>query len=142
MRKFSKLLTVLLTLALLCGVILSVFASAAEGESQLKITNATYNMYTDFETKNTSGPTPTVVWGDPWATVQYISIDHVEGSDNSYARYMRTEYNSSAKLELWIRLTDFGLGNLRAGTSIGANDYVTIDFEIGTDKYSYEDTDG
>ena len=143
MKKFSKIMTVVLTVVLLCGTMLSVVAQAAPGESRevLNITGASYNKYTDFESTKADGThylTPYFVWGNAGS----MSSAVVEGSNgNHYARYLGSVDGTGTK-ECWIVLSDYGDGNLRAGTSIGANDYVTIDFEIGTDKYSYQDGSG
>ena len=57
MRKFSKILTVLLTLALLCGTVLSVVSYAEEepaSREALNVSGASNNRYTDFESDRKS----------------------------------------------------------------------------------------
>ena len=49
MRKFSKILTVLLTLCLLCGVFVSIFASAEEATPPTLNVTGDSPMYNDFD---------------------------------------------------------------------------------------------
>ena len=80
MRKFSKILTVLLTLALLCGVIMSVFASAADSTWTPKITEDSRNRYDDFDGLST---------GNHWNNYRpnFASTSTVEGvNGNHYAQ--------------------------------------------------------
>lgn len=139
MRKFSKILTVLLTLALLCGVIMSVFASAAEGESReaLNITQANHNRYTDFESKNSSDKHYVELQGQNWTNVQVEYPTDANG--NTYGRYVAQGHsNASGNAELYIMFSDHGLGNHRSGISnIGAHDYMVVDFELGSDQYAF-----
>jgi hypothetical protein len=145
MRKFSKILTVLLTLALLCGVVMSVFASAAAGESReaLSVSGAAHNRYSDFEASYSANKiTPGFVWSNPGNMVVEYAED---GDGNTYARYsVVTSYPTAVGTttkELWMQVAPYDTDNHRNGKSnIGAHDYVVIDFELGTDSYAFSYT--
>ena len=99
MRKISKILTVLLTLALLCGVILSVVASAAEGESReaLNVTKSTKNLYTDFESTDGNGNHYIRFFaGESNITNNSFQADYPTVSGNTYARYSSKGNNTLA----------------------------------------------
>ena len=138
MRKFSKILTVLLTLALLCGTILSVVAQAEETESResLNITGVSHNKYTDFESTMSNGTHYVTLVGQNDTNVkkEYVTVD-----GNTYGRYSSKGHNNvTGSAEVYLTLSDYSLANQRAGiANIGAHDYTVIDFEIGTDKYVF-----
>ena len=138
MRKFSKILTVLLTLALLCGTILSVVAQAEETESResLNITGVSHNKYTDFESTMSNGTHYVTLVGQNDTNVkkEYVTVD-----GNTYGRYSSKGHNNvTGSAEVYLTLSDYSLANQRTGiANIGAHDYTVIDFEIGTDKYVF-----
>ena len=140
MRKFSKILTVLLTLCLLCGVILSVVASAedeTESREALNITQASHNRYDDYESTDSSGNHYVPLSGQNYPNVQVEYLTDANG--NTYGRYVAKGHNNLAgNAELYLTFSDFGIGNQRSGISnIGAHEYMVIDFELGSDQYAF-----
>ena len=144
MRKISKILTVLLTLALLCGVILSVVASAAEGESReaLNVTKSNNNLYTDFESTNNGTHYIRFFPGEySSSTSNSFQADYPTVSGNTYARYSSKGNNTLATSETMAVaniMPDYKINSSsRIVYNMGAYDYAVLDFEIASDKYTF-----
>ena len=148
MKKFSKIFLVLLTLSLIFGTVMSVVASAATEDccEMLSVSGASHNLHSDFESSNTGSHkiVPAFAWASGQKGNVYVTTK--TGSDgNTYVNYSakNKESTSSSTIEGWVPVSDYSYANQRNGQSnIGAHDYVTIDFEIGTDMYSYKDSKG
>lgn len=143
MKKFSKILLVLLTLSLVFGAVFSISASAADSTHMLSASGAAHNRYSDFESGSN-----TIVPAFAWASGQKGNVyvtNKTDSNGNTYVNYSaKTKGSTStANIEGWVPVADYGWAAQRNGTSnFGAHDYVTIDFEIGTDMYSYKDGGG
>ena len=145
MRKFSKILTVLLTLALLCGVILSVVTSAAEGESReaLNVTKSSKNLYTDFESTDNNGNHYIRFFAgeSSSSTSNSFQADYPTVSGNTYARYSSKGNNTLATAEVTAAaniMPDYKINNSsKIVYNMGAYDYAVLDFEIASDKYTF-----
>lgn len=142
MKKFSKIILVLLTLSLVFGAVFSISASAATTAEMLNVSGAANNKYSDFDSVNTI--VPAFAWASG-SKGNVIVTKKVDSNGNTYVNYAAKTKNSTSTstIEGWVPVADYGWGPQRNGQSnIGAHDYVTIDFEIGTDKYSYKDAAG
>ena len=137
MRKTAKILAVLLTLCLLCGIMVSVVASAAEAETvtpheSLNVSNHTYNQtwtFSDAENNpalwNTSLTHPSMILGVGGTSDNY----YLQSSSNG----INLEDDKAAK-NLYMSST------FRA--KLSGVTYFTFDYDFGTDRYVYWDAQG
>ena len=138
MRRFSKILTVLLTVCLVFGVMMSVFASAEE-TNQLNVTNATYNRNVDFE-DGTVG-----LWENYRGGYAKLEVVTAANGNKYYSFTSNTAQAADATNNIQLgwrgsaNAYDSATGD--NGSTLGYA-YATIDFDIGTDRYVYTDASG
>ena len=148
MRKSSKILTVLLTLILLVGVVLSVVASAeSESRETLNITKSSKNLYTDFESKQTNGNHYIRFFVGEYSssTSNSFQVEYPTVSGNTYARYSSKGNNTLASATVAAvalimpdyKNASYLVGNETGSNNMGAYDYAVLDFEMASDKYTF-----
>ncbi len=168
MRKSAKIFAVLLTLCLLCGVVVSVVASAAEpvystaGEPVLDVTGADLNYATNWNGGTAGKVNPTATsWSND---AQHYGVQWYSGGNYAYVAHnpdtVRADdfvqgtkdgqpllYGANGKVQsdAVTLQTYYAVGN----TSVTYDDrtvanykYVTVDFDFGTDAYTYPYTSG
>ena len=143
MRKFSKILTVLLTLCLLCGVFVSIFASAEEATGPLLNVTGDSPMYNDFDgNKSTYGGERS--WSN--STNGYpMNMKVFNGHLRLYRDPALAVNNTKAPAPTYhisqLSYTKNPLTTANSG-NLTASDYATVDFDFGVDQwaYSYEVT--
>jgi len=149
MKKFSKIFLVLLMLSLVFGTVFTVAASAATEDccEMLSVSGATHNRHSTFDSDQSGAHK--IVPAFAWASGQKGNVHvtfQIDDNGNKYVNYSAKNKNSTSTstIEGWVPLSDYSaIANHRSGiVNIGAHDYVVIDFEIGTDKYSYKDSRG
>ena len=144
MRKFTKILTVLLALSLLCGT-LAVAISATnyavkghDGTGNLLVSGDKIEQYAaaDMEDDNAYGG---------WATMYYTgdglgdNFNIVTGANgNKYAQYYVPLDEAQGAQGAWVQPLGGRIQNAEVKgttTSLLENDYVVMDFEFCADKY-------
>ncbi len=141
MKKFSKIILILLAVSLLCGLTL-VFASAADevnDRERLNITGNSLNRYTSATEKvNTKANYGAVreQWSKTTASIEFRST-----GDNTYIQLGVLEDPSKYVngYMFWDADMYNGANNSNPFSSNNMADYATVDIDFGTDKYVYSD---
>ena len=125
MKKTAKIFTILLTLCLLCGTVLSVVASATEQSTvtpyeSLSVSGSDKNVNWDFNDGETVGN-----WTLGSAAVDSSKRQFGSVGDNKYFILSSNISTSNAYVALDV------------GTDISGAQYVTVDYDLATDKYVY-----
>lgn len=138
MKKFSKFTAVILTALLLCGLVVPFAASAAESGNQLNVTGETYNTSVDFEDGQVGR------WSNYRGQYARLVVREAANGNKYYSFTSETSKTDTptANIQLgWKGCNGYTATSGDNGTTIDC-DYVTIDFELATDRYVYVDADG
>ena len=142
MRKFAKILTIVLALSLLCGT-LALVPSATSSDGNLTVSSDQVTAYnpSDFEDENL-GLRTTFEWHAVNDQSYADRFKVVTANGNKYAQQCYTKADCAAGSTAWIGtlLSDVQFkSNFNKATSILSNDYAVLDFDIASDKYISED---
>ncbi len=140
MRKFSKLLLILLTVSLLFGMT-AVFAFAEEEISERERLNITdhsanvYNALDDASTGGSYGGKYEYAWG---GLNKDLALNYISGEENSYLAVRNNPSPSGSVTSgqmLW-KVGNYSFG-MHSTASANTFEYMVVDLEFGTDRYVY-----
>ena len=148
MKRFSKILAVLLTVGVLLGMV-ALVTSAEERENNL-LPDVSDTLYENFRNNNFTKQDGKDVWGK-WTCVQYggngeAAIWQTRTSDDGN-QYFSITYNpkppatSNANSgQVQLKVSDWSTTDaLVKDHDLNGYDYAVIDFEFGFDEYTYFD---
>ena len=139
MRRFSKILTVLLTLCLLCGVFVSVFASAEEATAPVLNVTGDSPMYNDFD-GNKSAYGGERSWSNS-TNGKPMDMTTVDGHLRLYCNpaWVASANTGNPAPTYHISQLSYSTNPITTATSgnVTTSDYVTVDFDLGVDQWTY-----
>lgn len=124
MKRFSRALSIFLTICLLFGVAVIASASAPEDKTE-KIRNY------DFEESTTIPGT-----SNGNGAANYRSLSVVSAKDNNYLRFAHIANSTKSYTTAFlVGANNPSTSNYKSGTNLKNYDFVTVDFDLAADGY-------
>ncbi len=144
MKKFSKIILILLAVALLCGIAVTfVSADTPEDErAQLNVTGSDLNVYNSMKDSTLGGNLGYGIKTTYNSPLKNVKHGFATKNNNGYFRYS-TETNPTASGTNYQLIWSIGTYSPTGGNGTIFNynnqmEFLTVDVDFGTDSYAYK----